>query len=415
MKTFPLASGFFLLLCLFSLVSSASAAITFDSASSSAAMRDAKSIKWKHTLGSGLNRALVVAVAIDKRFILGGNIATVKFNNLVMRAAANSRAVSVGRRIPEIQIFYMTGYQLPLAAGDYEVSVSFTRKIDMAAGGAISLFGVQPGDPSAMASNRKPIGLERIMTSVNAPVGSWVVDAVASVGNAEPKPESGQIKRFRAAGNRFNVVGSAQATAGDGPATLAWNGPGRLVTSAMAFAARPDGAPDITTQPFSQTVVAGSNVTFTVMASGAPPLKYQWMKDGTYIEGANAATLSLANAQDVDAGVYTILITNAIESTVSYLATLNVTPLAIAPAITSHPIPQIAFVGSSVSFTVAATGDPAPTYQWRKNYAAIEGATTETLTITDVQLSDASFFYTVIVSNSAGSVESSPVSLIVFP
>src|SRR5207249_3630288 len=37
----------------------------------------------------------------------------------------------------------------------------------------------------------------------------------------------------------------------------------------------------ILTQPVSQTVKSGSNVTFTVSAQGSFPLSYQWRKDGT--------------------------------------------------------------------------------------------------------------------------------------
>jgi len=35
-------------------------------------------------------------------------------------------------------------------------------------------------------------------------------------------------------------------------------------------------APSITTQPGSQTVTVGQTATFTVVATGTPPLSYQW-------------------------------------------------------------------------------------------------------------------------------------------
>src|SRR5262245_51810043 len=60
-----LTTGFFLLLLLFCAASPASAAITFDSSSTSAVAIGARSITWRHTIGSGPDRALVVAVAID--------------------------------------------------------------------------------------------------------------------------------------------------------------------------------------------------------------------------------------------------------------------------------------------------------------------------------------------------------------
>src|SRR5436190_9533696 len=39
--------------------------------------------------------------------------------------------------------------------------------------------------------------------------------------------------------------------------------------------------PSITTQPQSQIVAAGSNVTFSVSVSGAGPFSYQWQFNGT--------------------------------------------------------------------------------------------------------------------------------------
>jgi hypothetical protein len=99
-----LAAVFFLLLLLFCAAQPASAAITFDSSSSSAVAVGARSITWRHTIGGGPDRALVVAVAIDDFIIFNGDVATVKFNNVVMHAAPNSHAVSPGLRILETQV-----------------------------------------------------------------------------------------------------------------------------------------------------------------------------------------------------------------------------------------------------------------------------------------------------------------------
>src|SRR5262245_38202575 len=82
-----LSIGFFLLLLMFCVAQPASAAITFDSSSSSAVAVNARSIIWRHTIGGGPDRALVVAVAIDDFIIFNGDVATVKFNGVVMHAA----------------------------------------------------------------------------------------------------------------------------------------------------------------------------------------------------------------------------------------------------------------------------------------------------------------------------------------
>ena len=45
-------------------------------------------------------------------------------------------------------------------------------------------------------------------------------------------------------------------------------------------------APAITTQPANRTVLATSNATFTVVATGTAPLSYQWQHNSTNLPGA---------------------------------------------------------------------------------------------------------------------------------
>ncbi len=83
-----------------------------------------------------------------------------------------------------------------------------------------------------------------------------------------------------------------------------------------------------------------------------------------------------------------------------------------APAITTQPVSQTITVGQSVAFTVAANGDPAPTYQWRKDGIIIIGATSASYAIASVALTDAGA-YDVVVKNSGGSVTSAAATLMV--
>ncbi|MDF2188176.1 PQQ-dependent sugar dehydrogenase [Paraflavitalea sp. CAU 1676] len=83
-----------------------------------------------------------------------------------------------------------------------------------------------------------------------------------------------------------------------------------------------------------------------------------------------------------------------------------------APTITAQPQNVSVPVGGTATFTVSATGSPAPTYQWRKGTTNIAGATANSYTITNVQASQAGQ-YNVVVSNSAGSVTSSNATLAV--
>lgn len=87
-------------------------------------------------------------------------------------------------------------------------------------------------------------------------------------------------------------------------------------------------------------------------------------------------------------------------------------PGGVPPAITTQPQSRSVGVGSSVSFTVVATGSAPLAYQWRRNGSSITGATGATYTIASAQAGDAGS-YTVIVSNAAGTVVSAAASLTV--
>jgi hypothetical protein len=82
------------------------------------------------------------------------------------------------------------------------------------------------------------------------------------------------------------------------------------------------------------------------------------------------------------------------------------------PAIVSEPVSQTVFAGQSASLTVGTIGAAPMTYQWKLNGANIPGATSKTLTLTDVYYSDAGA-YTVGITNAQGFANSQPATLTV--
>ncbi len=84
----------------------------------------------------------------------------------------------------------------------------------------------------------------------------------------------------------------------------------------------------------------------------------------------------------------------------------------VAPVFTTQPSNQTVSAGFSVTFSAAASGTPAPTFQWRKEGAAITGATGATFTLPSAAATDAGA-YTVVATNTAGTVTSSTASLTV--
>jgi len=80
----------------------------------------------------------------------------------------------------------------------------------------------------------------------------------------------------------------------------------------------------ITAPPQNQTVVAGSNATFTVGAKGRPLLTYNWLFQGTNLAGATNASLILGNIQPGNAGAYSVVVSNPQGATTSAVAVLTV-------------------------------------------------------------------------------------------
>ncbi len=85
---------------------------------------------------------------------------------------------------------------------------------------------------------------------------------------------------------------------------------------------------------------------------------------------------------------------------------------AVAPTITTHPAAQTVAAGGTATFSVVATGSPAPSYEWRFNTTPIAGATAQTYSITGVTAANAGS-YTVRVFNTAGTVTSNAATLTV--
>src|SRR4029079_9005025 len=85
-----------------------------------------------------------------------------------------------------------------------------------------------------------------------------------------------------------------------------------------------------------------------------------------------------------------------------------------APSFTSQPASQIVLTGGTAIFSAVAAGTAPISYQWNKNGIQISGATSSTLTLTNVQSSDAAN-YTLTASNNVGGTISSVAVLTVTP
>lgn len=193
----------------------------------------------------------------------------------------------------------------------------------------------------------------------------------------------------------------------------------QLVISASAVAPTAGG-------PATQTATNGLTTSIFGSSSGSPVPTLYWQFNGaplvngtgpsgsSTISGSTTATLNIANPQyPGDQGTYSLIASNS-----AGLATNNtVLTVIVPPAITSQPVSLIVTNTQAASFTIGATGVPAPTYQWSKNGTPISSivnssATTATFTIASTSASD-SANYSVTISNPAGATNSATVSLTV--
>lgn len=225
----------------------------------------------------------------------------------------------------------------------------------------------------------------------------WRKDGTAIAGATNPSYSFGASASLT---GRYTVV----ATNSAGSATS--------LAATVAIAAAVTG-PSFTAQPVNQSVYVGQPASFNAAAiSTAGAVTYQWRKNGVDLPGQTATALAWAAAQTTDAGTFNVVATDSNGATVSTPATLNVLTGTL-PVFTSTPVATTAIVGQNITLSGAATGIPAPTYQWRKDGFALAGATSSTLILNNLQSTDAGT-YSLVATNTIGSVVTTGAMLTVF-
>ena len=144
-------------------------------------------------------------------------------------------------------------------------------------------------------------------------------------------------------------------------------------------------------------------------AVGQPPLFYQWRKDGVVLDHATGPVLALPDIAEEDEGEYSVSVANGLGEIQGVVAMVEVQEPS---AIQQHPASLSVAAGSVAEFSVGATGDPAPGYQWFFNNQAIVGATNASFA-RSYALPGLAGNYRVVVSNYTGIVTSEVATLTV--
>jgi len=190
-------------------------------------------------------------------------------------------------------------------------------------------------------------------------------------------------------------------------------------------------APSITLHPQDQTAPVGGSATFTVAASGAGPLFYQWQRDGTDIPGATSTSYTLSGVQTGDNGAsFRARVSNAYGSTTSNPARLTVSsnqsPIG---TINTPPNGLLYNAGDTIAFSGSASDPedgqlPPGAFSWTIVFhhdththpflGPTTGTASGTFTIPTAGETSASVFYRIhlTVTDSAGAQSSTFVDIL---
>jgi outer membrane protein assembly factor BamB len=288
-------------------------------------------------------------------------------------------------------ILHLTNVQ-PAQAGDYSVMV--TNQVETVASSPANLTVIVPPLISLQPQSQTVVE------------GAFVSFRVQAESRA-PLTYQWFFKGTNLPGITNSILRLAEAhPANDGEYHVVLQNAAGLATSAVARLTVVN-PPQIVVQPQPLTVPLGANAQFSVTAHSLSALTYQWRFNTTNLPTGTASNLMINQVQIAQAGAYSAVLSNLAGAITSAVATLTV---ATPPVISGPPTNQVVAVGGKALFNVSASSQAPLTYQWRFENTNLPDATNAQLVLEKPE-SNRSGGYSVVVSNLAGVVTSSPVVL----
>ena len=253
----------------------------------------------------------------------------------------------------------------------------------------------------------------------NAATGAYLDDAIVTVAG---RPA------VRTDGNGYYVATRVPATAAGTPYSITASKTGLVSQTNNAVVL----AGDVVRYDFALPVgpTAPTNLTATVYSYAQ--INLNWTDTATNETGfivargttsagpfTDIAGLPVNSTSFANTGLaqnttyyYVVRATNTLAASVNSPVASAMTPVSPFPTITNQPQSQTVVVGTNTAFSVATTGSLPLSFQWRFNGVSIPKATATTYTINSAQYSNGGT-YSVVVTNSYGSVTSAPATLTV--
>jgi probable HAF family extracellular repeat protein len=246
-------------------------------------------------------------------------------NNATFNVVAGGTApLAYQWRLNGTNISYGTGTSLTITNAQATNAGSYTVVIT-------NNYGSITSSPAALTVNFPPTISAQPSSPVSVIVSNNATFTVTASGTAT------LIYQWRLNGTNIGygtgtslTITNAQATNAGNYTVVITNNYGSITSSPAALTV--NFPPSIGTPPASQSVLVGSNATFSVIAAGTSPLAYQW-RFASNLNGQTNTSYTVTNAQAGNAGNYSVVVTNSYGGVTSALAYLNVVPVPVLASI----------------------------------------------------------------------------------
>jgi S-formylglutathione hydrolase FrmB len=114
-------------------------------------------------------------------------------------------------------------------------------------------------------------------------------------------------------------------------------------------------------------VIVGESVTFSVAATGASPLSYQWLKNEVNIPAATSTSYTINNVQTNAAGSYSVVVTNIAGSLTSSNAVLVIIPPPLLAVLRQGANLVLSWPTNWAGFTLQSTTNAVVSPGWISN------------------------------------------------